>query len=145
MRLVWRSSDFSCFRFVHLKYFEELIHCVKVRILTGRLEIGSFGFAEGSALCVGAKPNVPLVRLAKIVFKKCAVGKNKNTEALAFGSAVLWLICPVSCLCFILSFISCSVRSLSLQVTFCSYPKVAISERFTICQVQTLIEIQSLI
>jgi hypothetical protein len=31
---------------------------------------GSFGFAEGSALCVGAKPNVPLVRLAKIVFKK---------------------------------------------------------------------------
>jgi len=30
----------------------------------------SFGFAEGSALCVGAKPNVPLVQLAKIVFKK---------------------------------------------------------------------------
>ena len=32
-------------------------------------------------LCVGAKPNVPLVRLAKIAFKKCAVEKNKNTEA----------------------------------------------------------------
>jgi hypothetical protein len=31
---------------------------------------GSFGFAEGSALCVGAKLNVPLVRLAIIVFKK---------------------------------------------------------------------------
>jgi hypothetical protein len=31
---------------------------------------GSFGFAEALALCVGAKPNVPLVRLAKIVFKK---------------------------------------------------------------------------
>ena len=41
----------------------------------------------------------------KTVFKKCAVGKNKNTEALAFGSAVWWLICPVTCLCFILSFI----------------------------------------
>ena len=39
-------------------------------------------------LCVGAKPNVPLVRLPKIVFKKCAVEKNKNTEALAFESAV---------------------------------------------------------
>jgi hypothetical protein len=25
-----------------------------------------------------AKPNVPLVRLGKIVFKKCAVGKNKK-------------------------------------------------------------------
>ena len=49
---------------------------------------GSFDFAEGSALSVGAKANVPFVRLAKIVFKKCAVGKNKNTEALAFGSAV---------------------------------------------------------
>jgi len=49
---------------------------------------GSFGFAEGSDLCVGAKPNVPLVRLVKIVFKKCAVEKNKNTAALAFGLAV---------------------------------------------------------
>jgi hypothetical protein len=35
-----------------------------------------------------AKPNVPFVRLAKIVLKKCAVGKNKNTGALTFGSAV---------------------------------------------------------
>ncbi|MDP3665806.1 MAG: hypothetical protein Q8R50_03930 [Sediminibacterium sp.] len=49
---------------------------------------GSFAFAEGSALCVGAKANVPFVRLVKIVFKKCAVEKNKNTEALALGSAV---------------------------------------------------------
>jgi hypothetical protein len=31
---------------------------------------GSFAFAEGLALCVGAKANVPFVRLAKIVFKK---------------------------------------------------------------------------
>jgi len=49
---------------------------------------GSFAFAEGLALCVGAKVNVPFVRLAKIVLKKCVVGKNKNTEALAFGSTV---------------------------------------------------------
>jgi hypothetical protein len=40
---------------------------------------GSFGFAEGSALCDGAKPNVPLVRLAKIVFKKVRWKKNKKT------------------------------------------------------------------
>jgi len=53
-----------------------------------------FVFDEGSDLCLGAKPNpaksgqvVPFVRLAKIIFKKCAVGKNKNTEALALGSA----------------------------------------------------------
>jgi len=37
---------------------------------------GSFGFAEGSALCVGAKPNVPFVRLAKIIFKKVRGGKK---------------------------------------------------------------------
>jgi len=49
---------------------------------------GSFAFAEGSALCGGAKANVPFVRLVKIVLKKCAVEKNKNTEALAFRSAV---------------------------------------------------------
>jgi hypothetical protein len=37
---------------------------------------GSFDFAETLALCVGAKANVPFVRLAKIVFKKCGVGKK---------------------------------------------------------------------
>ncbi|NDC30894.1 MAG: hypothetical protein EBZ58_08175 [Bacteroidetes bacterium] len=42
------------------------------------LKSGSFGFAEELALCVGAKPNVPLVRLAKIVFKKCGEKKNKK-------------------------------------------------------------------
>jgi len=41
-----------------------------------------FGFAEGSALCVRAKPNVPLVRLAKIVFKKCGAAKKIKHEAL---------------------------------------------------------------
>jgi len=49
---------------------------------------GSFAFAEGLALCVGAKANVPFVWLVKIIFKKCAVEKNKNTEVLALGSAV---------------------------------------------------------
>ena len=32
--------------------------------------------------------NVPFVWIVKIVFKKCAVRKNKNIEILAFGSAV---------------------------------------------------------
>jgi len=48
---------------------------------------GTFGFAKGRLVC-RAKPNVPFVRLEKIVFKKCALEKNKNTEALAFESAV---------------------------------------------------------
>ena len=41
-----------------------------------------FWFCEGSALCVGAKPNVPLVRLAKIVLKKCGSAKKIKHEAL---------------------------------------------------------------
>ena len=57
---------------------------------------GSFAFAEALALCVGAKANVPFVRLAKIVFKKCAVEKNKNTETLAVRSAVSRFNCPVT-------------------------------------------------
>ena len=64
---------------------------------------GIFGFAKSRLVC-RAKPNMPFLRLAKIVFKKCAVKKNKNTEALAFGSAVCWFICPVT-LCLFLSFI----------------------------------------
>src|SRR5690606_27686783 len=40
-------------------------------------------------------------------------------------------------------FFSCSYSVFSL--TFCSYPKVAISKRFTVNQAQTLIEAQSLI
>jgi len=35
-----------------------------------------FWLCEGSALWVGAKPNVPLAGWLKIVFKKCAVGKK---------------------------------------------------------------------
>ena len=53
---------------------------------------GSFGFAEGAALCVGAKPNVPFVRLAKIELKKNAEGKKiKNIGSVpnAFGIGLL--------------------------------------------------------
>jgi hypothetical protein len=39
-------------------------------------------------LFVGKKMKVCFVRLTKIISKKYAVGKNKNTEALTFGSAV---------------------------------------------------------
>jgi len=42
------------------------------------LKNGSFGFAEGSACAVGAKPNVPFARWAKIEFKKKCGGKNKK-------------------------------------------------------------------
>ena len=57
-----------------MQYIEHIFqHVIRVKfiVVIGVLaKNGSFGFAEGSALCVGAKPNVPLVRLAKIVFKK---------------------------------------------------------------------------
>jgi hypothetical protein len=67
---------------------------------------GSFGFAEGSALCVGAKPNVPLVRLANLVFKKCGAAKKIKHEALGCRvgkkSAVKFICCPVVSIIFCL-------------------------------------------
>ena len=60
---------------------------------------GSFGFAEALALCVGAKPNVPLVRLVKIVFIKCGSVKKIKHEALGCRvgkkSAVKFICSPV--------------------------------------------------
>jgi len=55
---------------------------------------GSFGFAAGSALCVGAKANVPFVRLAKIELKKSAVGKNK--KYIRVGKEGRLTRCPVA-------------------------------------------------
>ncbi|MDI9319559.1 MAG: hypothetical protein QM530_03700 [Phycisphaerales bacterium] len=49
---------------------------------------GSFAFAKALALCVGAKANVPLVRLAKIVFKKVRCEKIKH-EGLGLSVGLL--------------------------------------------------------
>jgi len=58
---------------------------------------GSFGFAKGW-LVFRAKPNVPFVRLAKIVFKKCGVAKKIKHEALGCRvgkmSVVKFICCP---------------------------------------------------
>jgi hypothetical protein len=56
------------------------------------------GFAEGLALGVGAKPNVPLVRLAKIVFEKCGEEKKYKTLGRLAGwltrcSFVIYSVC----------------------------------------------------
>jgi hypothetical protein len=68
---------------------------------------GSFGFAK-CWLLFRAKPNMSLVRLAKIVFEKCALGKNKNIEAWLLGrlsdvsivqSLVYFLFCHSFFLC----------------------------------------------
>ena len=52
---------------------------------------GSFGFVEGLASCVGAKPNVPFVRLAKIVFKKCG-GEQKTMCRFTRCPIALWSV-----------------------------------------------------
>ncbi len=72
---------------LHLTFYCSIVRWQKMALLV---------FAKGRLVC-RAKPNVPFVRQAKIVFKKCGVGKNKNTEALAFGSAVCRFNCPVTC------------------------------------------------
>jgi hypothetical protein len=47
-----------------------------MKLFSALAKNGSFAFAEGLALCVEVKANVPFVRLAKIVFKKCAMEKK---------------------------------------------------------------------
>jgi len=55
------------------------------------LKFGSFGFAKGRLVC-RAKPNVPNVGWLKIVFIKCAVGKNKKHRVgLSVGLTVVEL------------------------------------------------------
>jgi hypothetical protein len=62
------------------------------------LKNGSFGFACVTACAVGAKPNVPFVRLAKIVFKKVRRKKNKKHRV---GNECRLTRCPfaISFLC----------------------------------------------
>ena len=68
---------------------------------------GSFAFAEALALCVGAKANVPNVRLAKIELKKMCGGENKkyrrvgNECRLTRCSLEIWSVCwsPVKMVC----------------------------------------------
>ena len=54
------------------------VHIYSQMLVSALEKNGSFGFTEGLALCDGAKPNVPLVRLAKIVFKKMGGGNKKR-------------------------------------------------------------------
>lgn len=54
---------------------------------------GSLGFACALAFCVVAKPNVPLVRVIKNVFKKCGWEKIKNTMRWLVVSAVGLDVC----------------------------------------------------
>jgi hypothetical protein len=70
-------SFFICYKFI------ECTLC-SVRALAKN---GSFGFAK-RWLVYREKANVPFVRLAEIDFKKWALKKSKNTEALTFRSAV---------------------------------------------------------
>lgn len=74
--------------------------------MCGLAKSGSFGFAEGSALCFGEKPNVPIVRLAKIVFKKVRWKKKASGRLecrLILCPVAIWSVCwsivKMVCLC----------------------------------------------
>jgi hypothetical protein len=79
---------------------------------------GSFEFAEGLALCFGAKANMQFVQLANIVLKKCALGKIKNTEALEVDSTFWGFIFPFMFWLLSISFILFTVEFLSFQVSY---------------------------
>ena len=77
----------------------ELVKIRKKMLLLGTNVIlscgrfGSFAFAVALALCVGAKANVPNVRLAKIELKKMCGGENKKYRRV--GNECRLSCCPV--------------------------------------------------
>jgi hypothetical protein len=68
-------------------------------VISALAKNGSFGFACVSPCVVGAKPNVPFVRLAKIELKKMCSGENKkyrrvgNECRLSCGLVAIWSVC----------------------------------------------------
>jgi hypothetical protein len=75
--------------------------------MCGLAKSGSFGFAKGRLVC-RAKPNVPFVRLAKIVFKKVRWEKKQKTSGrlecrLTSCRVEIWSVCcprvKMVCLC----------------------------------------------
>ena len=88
------------FFYQFVNYYVDILSLLIYIFKSVRLQkSGSFGFAEGLALCGGAKPNVPLVRLVKIIFKKVRVGKKIKHEAMGCRvgkkSAVKFICRPV--------------------------------------------------
>jgi hypothetical protein len=61
------------------------------------------------------------VQLAKIVLKKCTLGKNKNTEALEIEMAVWRFIFPVMFWLLSISYILCTIEFLGFQVSYIRY------------------------
>jgi hypothetical protein len=75
---------------------------------------GSFGFAKGWLVC-RAKPNVPFVRLAKIVLKNVRWKKIKIQKRWLLGRLSDGSFVPLLYVYFCRSFLLC--RLLGLQVT----------------------------
>ena len=61
-------------------------------------------------ICISALSYIPFLRLAKIVFKKCSLGKIKNTEALEVDSTFWRFIFPVMFWLLSISYILCTVE-----------------------------------
>ena len=75
----------------------EISHFKFIHFVCAKAKKWLFWLCEGLALCVGAKPNVPLAGWLKIVFKKCGWEKNKKHRV---GNECRLTRCP-----FVISFL----------------------------------------
>ena len=75
----------------------EISHFKFIHFVCAKAKKWLFWLCEGLAMCVGAKPNVPLAGWLKIVFKKCGWEKNKKHKV---GNECRLTRCP-----FVISFL----------------------------------------
>jgi len=99
---------------------------------------GSLAFAEGLACALGAKANVPFVRLAKIELKKMCCGENKKYRRVGNECrltrcpfeiwSVCWSLVEMVCFCVNVQFLVVCLwlhcRLLGLLITFLGLAKV---------------------
>jgi hypothetical protein len=62
------NNNFELVQYIEHLFFNNLSQVILILSIGALAKNGSFGFAKGRLVC-RAKPNVPFVRLAKIVFK----------------------------------------------------------------------------
>ena len=128
------SFKIFCISFCKIKSNQNIFNILKGALAKN----GSLAFAEGLACALGAKANVPFVRLAKIELKKMCGGENKKYRRVGNECrltrcpfeiwSVCWSLVEMVCFCVNVQFLVVCLwlhcRLLGLLITVRVLPKV---------------------